>query len=75
MEIKFDFSPHNSTSSSELSPQSSSPSHTQECSLQRVLLQRNSSGRQKNAPVITTVCQFLYHGRYEYYFHYVLDYT
>lgn len=35
--------PHISATSSELSPQSSSPSQTQKCSLQRELLHRNSS--------------------------------
>lgn len=35
--------PHISASSSELSPQSSSPSQTQKCSLQRELLHKNSS--------------------------------
>ena len=41
--------------SSELSPQSSSPSHTHACSLHSVLLQMNSSGRQKKAPGIAHV--------------------
>lgn len=35
--------PHISATSSELSPQSSSPSQTQKCSLQRELLHKNSS--------------------------------
>ncbi len=37
-------------SSSELSPQSSSPSHSQTSSLHSVLLQTNSSARQANDP-------------------------
>lgn len=42
--------PHMSASSSELSPQSSLPSQTHVCSLHSVLLQMNSSARQKKAP-------------------------
>lgn len=42
--------PHMSASSSELSPQSSLPSQTHVWSLHKVLLQMNSSGRQKKAP-------------------------
>lgn len=45
--------PHMSMSSSELSPQSSLPSHTHVWSLHKVLLQMNSSALQKNAPAIT----------------------
>lgn len=44
--------PHISMSSSELSPQSSLPSHTHVWSLHKVLLQMNSSARQKKAPAI-----------------------
>lgn len=40
---KFNIIPHISATSSELSPQSSSPSQTQKCSLQRELLHKNSS--------------------------------
>lgn len=40
---KFHVIPHISATSSELSPQSSSPSQTQKCSLQRELLHKNSS--------------------------------
>lgn len=40
---KFRIIPHISATSSELSPQSSSPSQTQKCSLQRELLHKNSS--------------------------------
>lgn len=47
--------PHMSTSSSELSPQSSLPSHTHVWSLHKVLLQMNSSARQKKAPAITKI--------------------
>lgn len=53
--------PHMSASSSELSPQSSLPSQTHVCSLHNVLLQMNSSARQKKAPEITSVsCQDLW---------------
>lgn len=53
--------PHISMSSSELSPQSSLPSHTHVWSLHKVLLQMNSSARQKKAPAITrTSCQDFY---------------
>lgn len=44
--------PHMSASSSELSPQSSLPSHTHVWSLHKVLLQMNSSARQKKAAAI-----------------------
>lgn len=47
--------PHMSESSSELSPQSSLPSHTHVWSLHNVLLQMNSSARQKKAPAITQI--------------------
>lgn len=47
--------PHMSLSSSELSPQSSLPSHTHVWSLHKVLLQMNSSARQKKAPAITQI--------------------
>lgn len=47
--------PHMSMSSSELSPQSSLPSHTHMWSLHKVLLQMNSSARQKKAPAITQI--------------------
>lgn len=47
--------PHMSESSSELSPQSSLPSHTHVWSLHKVLLQMNSSARQKKAPTITQI--------------------
>ena len=47
--------PHMSESSSELSPQSSLPSHTHVWSLHNVLLQINSSARQKKAPAITQI--------------------
>lgn len=40
---KYNGIPHISATSSELSPQSSSPSQTQKCSLQRELLHKNSS--------------------------------
>ena len=40
---KMNVIPHISATSSELSPQSSSPSQTQKCSLQRELLHKNSS--------------------------------
>lgn len=45
--------PHMPASSSELSPQSSLPSQTHVCSLHKVLLQMNSSARQKKAPAGT----------------------
>lgn len=45
--------PHMLASSSELSPQSSLPSQTHVWSLHKVLLQMNSSARQKNAPAVT----------------------